>query len=61
MQVGNTVVIECVVLDALLRALRERGYETVGPTVRGGAIVYDEIRGASDLPVGWTDEQDGGR
>ena len=32
----------------------------VGPTVRDGAIVYDEISSSADLPVGWTDEQDGG-
>ncbi|MCG6922574.1 MAG: 4Fe-4S dicluster domain-containing protein [Acidobacteria bacterium] len=60
MQPGDSVVIERVVLDALLAALRERGYETVGPTVREGAIVYDEIRATSDLPAGWTDEQEGG-
>ena len=47
-------------LDALLAALRERGYELVGPTVRDGAIVYDEIASTADLPAGWTDEQDGG-
>jgi sulfhydrogenase subunit beta (sulfur reductase) len=61
MQLGETVVIEHGALDALLGALRERGYETVGPTVRDGAIVYDEVRTASDLPAGWTDEQDGGQ
>ena len=37
-----------------------RGYTIVGPTVRDRAIVYDEIRGSGDLPIGWTDEQDGG-
>ena len=42
-------------------ALRGRGYETVGPTVRDGAIVYDRLGGVSDLPMGWADEQDGGR
>jgi formate hydrogenlyase subunit 6/NADH:ubiquinone oxidoreductase subunit I len=44
----------------LLDALTLRGYRVVGPTVRDGAIVYDEIRAASDLPEGWTDRQDGG-
>lgn len=48
-------------LDALLGGLRERGYEVVGPTVRDGAIVYDEVASTADLPAGWTDEQDGGR
>ncbi len=45
-------------IDALLSALRARGYVTVGPTVRDQAIVYDEISTTADLPVGWTDEQD---
>ncbi len=47
-------------LDGLLGVLRERGFAVVGPTVRDGAIVYDEIGGCEDLPAGWTDEQDGG-
>ena len=47
--------------DALLGALASRGYTIVGPTVRDRAIVYDEISCAADLPIGWTDEQDGGR
>jgi sulfhydrogenase subunit beta (sulfur reductase) len=47
-------------LDALLAALRGRGYTVVGPTVRDQAIVYDEVASIADLPAGWTDEQDGG-
>jgi ferredoxin len=47
-------------LDELFAALRGRGFTLVGPTVRDGAIVYDEIAGRKDLPEGWTDEQDGG-
>jgi len=57
---GDALVVEARELDALLRALRERGHTLLGPTVREGAIVLDEIGGASDLPAGWTDEQDGG-
>ncbi len=53
-------VIEREHFDALLGALARRGYTIVGPTVRDRAIVYDEIAAADDLPVGWTDEQDGG-
>jgi len=48
-------------LDQLLAALARRGYQPVGPTVRDGAIVYDAIRTTADLPVGWTDEQEGGQ
>ncbi|MEQ1912510.1 MAG: 4Fe-4S dicluster domain-containing protein [Vicinamibacterales bacterium] len=44
----------------LLNVLTTRGYRVVGPTVRDGAIVYDDIHAASDLPEGWTDRQDGG-
>jgi sulfhydrogenase subunit beta (sulfur reductase) len=47
--------------DALLGALSRRGYQIVGPTVRDQAIVYDRIESSADLPVGWGDEQDGGR
>jgi len=47
-------------LDELLAALGRRGFELIGPTVRDGAIVYDEIASSDDLPGGWTDEQDGG-
>ncbi len=46
--------------DGLFAALTRRGYTIVGPTVREQAIVYDEISAAADLPIGWTDEQDGG-
>ncbi len=48
-------------IDKLIRALDARGYLVVGPTVRDGAIVYDELEGAKDLPQGWTDEQEAGR
>ncbi len=47
-------------VDALLAALADRGYTVVGPTLAQDAIVYGELRSSADLPVGWTDEQDGG-
>jgi sulfhydrogenase subunit beta (sulfur reductase) len=47
-------------LGELIDALRRAGYQVVGPTMRDGAIVYDEIAGPGDLPEGWTDEHDGG-
>ena len=47
-------------LNALFEALCRRGYRLVGPTVQDGAIIYGEIQSPADLPVGWTDEQDGG-
>jgi len=47
-------------LDALLAAIAGQGYQVVGPTVRDGAIVYGDVSSSADLPVGWSDEQDGG-
>jgi NAD(P)H-flavin reductase len=41
-------------LDRLLAALRAHGRDVIGPTIREGAVVYQEIREAGDLPVGWT-------
>ena len=48
-------------LDALIAALREDGYRVVGPTIRAGAIVHEEILSARELPAGWGDEQAPGR
>ena len=50
-------IIEATELHALLKGLVSRGYSLVGPTVRGGAIVYDSIVSVDDLPRGWGDEQ----
>lgn len=52
--------LEAASLDALFGALRRRGYTVVGPTLHDGAIVYDELGGAGELPIGWTEEQDAG-
>ncbi len=48
-------------LEKLIPILRRRGYQVIGPVVRDGAIVYDIVESLSDLPVGWTDEQEAGR
>ena len=58
LDIGDKVVFEADGLDALLGALRQRGYRVMGPTVRDGAIVYDSIAAAKDLPRGWTERQD---
>jgi len=47
--------------DALLAELTARGYRIIGPVVRDAAIGYHDISCARDLPVGWSDEQQGGR
>lgn len=47
-------------LQGLLDALHAREYQIIGPTVRDGAIVYDQLTSADELPIGWTDEQEAG-
>ena len=56
----QTAVIEPAGLEQLVAALRARGYRVVGPTVRDRVIVHDELDAASELPVGWTEVQEGG-
>ena len=48
-------------LEELVLVLVERGFRVLGPTVRDGAIVYDELASAAELPIGWTDDQSPGR
>ena len=54
-------VLEANKLGSFIAALIRRGYEVIGPTARDGAIVFDKIESANDLPAGWTDEQAPGR
>ncbi len=44
-------------LDALIDALQDAGYRVIGPQVRDGAIVFDDLAAAKELPVGWDDRQ----
>jgi sulfhydrogenase subunit beta (sulfur reductase) len=56
----NRAVVAPGALDRLVCALSERGFRVLGPTIRDGAIVYDELESAADLPIGWTDRQEAG-
>ena len=58
--VAETSVIEPEALEALVTGLAARGYRVLGPTVRDGAIVYDDLDSADELPIGWTDDQEPG-
>ena len=44
--VAETSVIEPDALEALIAGLGARGYRVLGPTVRDGAIVYDDLASA---------------
>lgn len=58
---GATLVVEKEHLQQVLDSLRKKGYLTVGPVVRDGAISYEPISSVSELPAGWTDEQGPGK
>ncbi len=60
LHVGDQVIVKQDHFQLFLTALSRKGYEVVGPTVRDGAIVYDTITSVADLPLGYTDEQEGG-
>ncbi|MBM4175479.1 MAG: sulfite reductase subunit A [Ignavibacteria bacterium] len=53
--------IEIKEIDALFELLRGDGYNLIGPVLKDGAVIYDEIESSSDLPIGWTDEQEPGK
>lgn len=60
LHVDDTIVIESSHLEQLLVALQDRGYQVIGPRVRDNAIIYDTLTRTRELPIGYTDEQDGG-
>ncbi len=60
LQVKDQVVVEYEHFQQLFEALTSKGYQIVGPTVRDNALVYDTLTSVADLPIGYTDEQDGG-
>jgi sulfhydrogenase subunit beta (sulfur reductase) len=60
LKVHDQVVLEREHFQHVITALSNRGYQVVGPTVRDKAIVYDTLTSVGDLPIGYTDEQDGG-
>jgi ferredoxin len=57
----DTAVLEPDALESLVSSLRGRGYRVLGPKLRDGAIVYDDLESADQLPIGWTDAQEAGR
>ncbi|WP_316190395.1 MULTISPECIES: 4Fe-4S dicluster domain-containing protein [unclassified Bradyrhizobium] len=57
---GTKAIMSRDALQALIDALAS-DHCVLGPTVRDGAIAYDEIAKLSQLPAGWTDRQDAGK
>lgn len=54
----SRVVFESDQLPALFGSLQRQGYTVLGPTVQNGAIVLDALSSVSDLPIGWTSDQE---
>jgi ferredoxin len=48
-------------LQRLLDVLAARAYRVLGPVVRDGSVVLDEVRRVEELPVGMRDVQEPGR
>jgi ferredoxin len=44
---------EAATLDRLFASLHAASYRVIGPTMRHGAIVLEELESAGDLPFGW--------
>ena len=57
----DKLVLEVDQLQRLLDLLIGQEHTVYGPTVRQQAVVIDEITSTRQLPLGWSDEQDGGR
>ena len=47
-------------LQSLLEALHTRGFRTIGPVIKDGAIQYLDLADTGQLPGGWTDDQEPG-
>jgi len=60
LEIGDEVIINGEGLQQLFEILSREGYRILGPTIRHTALVYDQIRSVSDLPVGWGDVQEAG-
>ena len=54
------VVIDRDGLASLIAALRQAGYQVIGPRAVDGAITYEPVDDVRQLPAGWIDEQSGG-
>jgi sulfhydrogenase subunit beta (sulfur reductase) len=60
-RIAASVAIPKVALQQVFDNLRAEGFALIGPTVRDGSVVLDEIDGLEDLPQGWVDEQQPGQ
>jgi ferredoxin len=60
LDLNNEIILQKPEFDQLLEALRQQGYETVGPVIKHDALQYGPIEGLADLPQGYISVQDAG-
>jgi len=60
LEIGSTVSLAKDDFEDILINLRNGGYETIGPVIKDGAVVYSAISSMQDLPKGYASEQDAG-
>ena len=48
----TTTAVQVRSLEPMVTALRAQGYAVIGPTVRDGAIVLEDLESADKLPYG---------
>lgn len=59
--IGCLVRIDKPAFQSIIDALASRGYRVIGPTVAEAAVVYADLHSIAQLPVGYVDEQEGGK
>jgi sulfhydrogenase subunit beta (sulfur reductase) len=58
LKVGDKITMRPNDLQGLFTSLSHKGYRLLGPILKDGAIVYDDISSLSEMPRGWTEKQD---
>ena len=58
--VGSFLQLEKPQLQVLIDTLQSNGYRVIGPRLRDGAVVLDDLASVDQLPRGWLDDQEGG-
>ncbi|MGQ3685494.1 MAG: 4Fe-4S dicluster domain-containing protein [Candidatus Loosdrechtia sp.] len=60
LQPNDQIILEHDHFQKLFDVLTGEGYQIIGPALGEGSIVYRKLDSVSELPAGWTDEQEGG-
>lgn len=58
--VAENFILQAPHLHYLLEVLQAQGFQTVGPSLDSGDLVYAGLNSIHDLPIGWTNQAQGG-